>query len=275
MTFEELVKMIPDSVWEQAPVYGMKLFGALVLLIIGKILIGIVTRFASAAFTKSKKINDLLEKFLTNITNKVLWAILWLMVASQLGFEVAPFIAGLGVTGFIIGFAFQDTLSNFAAGLMLLANEPFQKNELVEIGGQLGTVLELNIMATSLATPDNRKIMMPNSKVWGSAIINFSSLGTRRVDLTIGVSYKADIDKTQEVIRKVLESNEKVLKDPSYTIEVVEMADSSVNLVVRPWSLSADYWDVYFSVSKEVKIALDANNIEIPFPQRVVHMVSA
>ena len=194
------------------------------------------------------------------------------MIAIQrFGIEIGPLVAGLGVTGFIVGFACQESLANLAAGIMIALNQPFQVGDLVEISGVTGFVDETNMMATKLHTPDNKRIVAPNGSIWGSTITNYSALDTRRVDLVMGVSYSSDIGKAKEVINSVLKANEMVLYNPEPTVEVVEMADSSVNLVVRPWCKTPDYWNVYFSVNHAAKEALDQAGIEIPFPQMDVH----
>ncbi|MBT4137414.1 MAG: mechanosensitive ion channel family protein, partial [Candidatus Latescibacteria bacterium] len=173
--------------------------------------------------------------------------------------------------GFILGFAFQESLGNLAAGLMLLLNAPFKVGDFVEAAGTAGVIQEMNLMATTLTTPDNKKILVPNNNIWGGNIVNYSALDTRRVDMTVGISYTANIGTAIGVIKKVIGSTELALKDPEAVVEVVAMADSSVNLVVRTWVNTADYWAVFFSLQRNIKESLDANNIEIPFPQMDVH----
>jgi small conductance mechanosensitive channel len=220
---------------------------------------------------KSGRVSELLESFIVNVTGKVLWVVVIMIAIQRFGIEIGPLIAGLGVTGFIIGFACQESLANLAAGIMIALNQPFQVGDLVELSGVTGFVDETNMMATTLHTPDNKKIVAPNGSVWGSTITNYTALDTRRVDLIMGVSYSSDIGKAKDVIHSALKGNELVLDNPESTVEVVEMADSSVNLVVRPWCKTADYWGVFFSVNRAVKEALDQAGIEIPFPQRDVH----
>ncbi|MCB2155197.1 mechanosensitive ion channel family protein [bacterium] len=255
--------------------FAVKLLAALLILLVGKIIIGIVISVLRKSLQKAGKFNDLQLAFLLNISSKALWIFVWVIVLAQLGIAVGPMIAGLGVAGFIFGFAFQDTLGNFAAGIMILLNDPFQPGHYVEVAGHAGVVKEVHLMATTLTTPDNKRITIPNGGIWGTSIVNYSAMDTRRVDMTVGISYSADIDKAQKIVRQVLDSNAQVLKDPAPTIEVVEMADSSVNLVVRPWVNTADYWAVFFATQKAVKQAFDAEDIEIPFPQVVVHKADA
>ncbi len=255
------------------PTFLMNILAVIVILLIAKVVIGIVRKLVTGALERSTKLNDMLKTFLVNIIGKVLWVVTWVLALENLGFDMAAVIAGLGVSGLILGFAFQDTLSNFAAGVMLIANDPFQAGDYVEAGGHAGTVKEVSIVATKLLTPDNKLIILPNKVVWGAPITNYSSTGTRRVDMAVGISYSADITKAKEVIMGILKADERVIADPAPMVEVVEMADSSINLVVRPWSKTADYWGLYFAMQQKIKEALDQAGIEIPFPQRVVHMV--
>ncbi len=243
----------------------------LVLLIVGAIVIKIMVKGMRIVLKKSGRINETLERFVTNVTSKVLWVILLMIALPRLGIDIAPLIAGLGVTGFIVGFAFQESLGNLAAGLMIILNAPFKVGDLVDVSGNLGNVKEINMMATTLATLDNKKVIIPNSKVWGEPIINYTAYEIRRVDMTAGISYSDDIGKGQAVINQVIESVDLVLKDPAHTVEMVEMADSSVNFVVRPWCKTEDYWTVYFAVMRGIKEEFDKAEIEIPFPQMDVH----
>lgn len=243
----------------------------LIILLIGKIVINAICKSLSISIKKSGRISELLETFIINVTSKVLWVIVIMLAIQKLGIAIGPLVAGLGVTGFIVGFACQESLSNLAAGIMIALNQPFQVGDYVEIAGTSGFVDETNMMATTLHTPDNKKIVVPNGKVWGSTITNYTALDTRRVDLVMGISYTADIGSARDVILSTLKENEMVLDDPVSTVEVVEMADSSVNLVVRPWCKTENYWNAYFSVNRAVKEALDKAGIEIPFPQMDVH----
>lgn len=249
------------------------LLAVIVILLIAKVVIGVVRKLVTGALERSTKLNDMLKTFLVNIIGKVLWVVTWVLALENLGLDMTAVIAGLGVSGLILGFAFQDTLSNFAAGVMLIANDPFQAGDYVEAGGHAGTVKEVSIVATKLLTPDNKLIILPNKIVWGAPVTNYSSTGTRRVDMAVGISYSADISKAKETIMGILKADERVLADPEPMVEVVEMADSSINLVVRPWSKTADYWGLFFAMQQKIKEALDQAGIEIPFPQRVVHMV--
>lgn len=245
---------------------------AIIILIIGKIVVGKIETALTASLKKSGKLSELLISFIVNVANKVMWLVVFMIALERVGVSVGPLIAGLGVTGFIIGFAFQETLGNLAAGFMIALNQPFKVGDVVDTGGVLGKIIEMNMMCVTLYTGDNKKITVPNNKIWGNPITNFSALDTRRVDMTVGVSYGADLTKTRDVLMETLKKNELILEEPAITIEVVEMADSSVNFVVRPWCKSADYWAVFWKSNKDMKEALDAADIEIPFPQMDIHL---
>lgn len=244
----------------------------LIILIVGSFVIKGICKSLRVSLKKTGRVSELLESFLVNITSKVLWVIVLMIAMQRLGISIGPLVAGLGVTGFVIGFACQESLSNLAAGVMIALNQPFQVGDFVEVsGGVAGTVDEINMMATTLHTPDNKKIVAPNAKVWGSTITNYTANDTRRVDLIAGISYTSDIGDAKDTIHDILKENAKVLNDPAPTVELVELADSSVNLVVRPWCKTSDYWDVYFSVNRSIKENFDQKGIEIPFPQMDIH----
>ena len=194
-----------------------------------------------------------------------------LVVLQRLGVNVGPLVAGLGVTGFILGFAFQETLGSFAAGMMIALNQPFKVGDYVVAGGVEGAVLELNMMATVFATADNKKVVVPNKVVWGSAITNFSALGKRRVDTKVAVDYGTDLKRAVEVAREALKSIPGVLADPPPAVAVASLDDSAVTINLRPWAACADYWAVYSAAQETVKKAFEANDIKIPFKQLVVH----
>lgn len=270
---ERAATVFTEFMVTEGTAFLIKLLACLIILLAAKIIIRATITLAKTGLSRVKSLNDLLQAFLINVLTKLLWAVAIIVILDTLGVPVGPLIAGLGVAGFIIGFAFQDTLSNFAAGLMILANNPFRVGDYVEVAGEGGTVRELNMMATTLTTPDNKRLTIPNKSVWGSAITNYSVMDTRRVEIKVGISYGSDIAKAKEVIRAVLDSDERILKDPAPVVEVVGLGDSSVDFVVRPWVNTADFWGVYFSNQQRIKEGLDAAGIEIPFPQRVVHMV--
>lgn len=243
----------------------------LIILLVGRIVVSVIKRVIHSALVKSGRVSEMLQKFLVDVAGKVVWVVVLMIALGQLGIDMAPLIAGLGVFGFVIGFAFQESLGNLAAGLMILINQPFNVGDFVEAAGHSGVVRELNLMSTTMTTGDNKKITIPNRAVWGASIVNYSALDTRRVDMTVGIGYGDDIGKAIEVIQGVLDGHAKVHKDPAPLIAVSELADSSVNLAVRPWTNTADYWGVYFDLTRQFKEKLDKASIEIPFPQMDVH----
>ena len=195
-----------------------------------------------------------------------------LLAISQLGISLGPLLAGLGIAGFIIGFALQDTLSNFASGIMILLYRPFDVGDVVDAGGVSGKVSHMSLVNTTFMTFDNQKLVVPNNSIWGSVITNVTAQRTRRVDLVFGISYGDDIDKAEKVLREVVEAYDAVLDDPKPMIKLHELADSSVNFIVRPWVKTDDYWDTYWDLTKAVKQRFDKEGISIPFPQRDVHV---
>ena len=194
------------------------------------------------------------------------------MGMGYLGVSVGPLVAALGAAGLAVALALQGTLSNFASGVMILLFRPFDEGDFVEIGGVSGSVKSLSLVSTELRTGDNKRVVVPNGTVWGETITNYSSTGTRRVDLVFGIGYGDDIGKAKKVLKKVVEDHDDVLDDPDPVIEVHELADSSVNFVCRPWVKSGDYWKVYWDLTREVKEKFDEAGISIPFPQMDVHV---
>lgn len=207
---EKFAEVVTLWVVENGATFLVKLLVSLLILLVARMIINTVLGLLRRSLEKSERLNALLQKFLVNISHKGLWIVAWLLILDNLGVSVGPLIAGVGVAGFILGFAFQDTLSNFAAGLLLLANNPFKVGDYVEVAGQGGTIKELNMMATTLTTPDNKRITIPNKSVWGQAIINYSTMDTRRVEIKVGISYGSDINLARETIAKVLDSDERI-----------------------------------------------------------------
>ena len=244
---------------------------AVLILVIGKWVARLISNVTSNIMKKSK-VDDTLRRFARNLIFSVIMVIVIIAAVGKLGVETASFVAIIGAAGLAIGFALQGSLSNLAAGVMLIVFRPFKADDFVEIASSIGTVKEIQMFNTILDSPDNIRKIIPNSQVIGGTIKNYTANNTRRVDLVVGVSYKADLQKTKEVIESVLNSNELILADPKPTIAVSELANSSVNFVIRPWCEPKNYWNVYFGVTEKVKIALDENNIQIPFPQRDVHI---
>jgi small conductance mechanosensitive channel len=209
---------------------------------------------------------------LVSLASGLVLIIGFLIALSQLGVEIGPMLTGLGIAGFVLGFALQDTLANFASGIMILAYRPFDVEDLIECaGGVFGKVSQMSLVSTTILTIDNQTLIVPNGKIWGDVITNVTAQRVRRVDLVFGIGYADDIPKTEKVLTSILEEHPKVLDDPEFVIKVFELGDSSVNFIVRPWVATDDYWDVHWDVTREVKMAFDREGISIPFPQRDVH----
>ena len=269
---QELLEQTLSWLTDKGLSFLVSLIAAAVILLIGSFVIKAIVAMISKMVVKSGKGNSLFASLVRNATSKVCWIILLVVVLEKLGVNVAPIIAGLGVTGFIFGFAFQETLGNFASGLMIALNEPFKVGDYVIVAGLEGTVLKVDLMATVLATADNKKIVIPNKSAWGSPITNFSALGRRRVDIKIGIDYGCDVSRAIKVALQTLPTVPGVLADPAPAVSVASLDDSAVTLNVRPWAEGADYWSVYNDVQVAVKAAFEKNDISIPFPQLTVHM---
>ena len=247
---------------------------ALAIFIIGKWIARKITNLIKKAMAKGN-MDETLISFLGNGVYMILMVCVVLAALDYLGVKTTGFIAILGAAGLAVGLALQGSLANFASGVLIIMFRPFKKGDAVDGGGVFGIVEEITILTTVMRTPDNKAIIIPNSQIMGGAITNFSTKPTRRVDLVIGCGYDDDLKKVRSVLENILESDERVLKDPAYTIGVSELGDSSVNFVVRPWVKAADYWDVYFHVHEEVFNRFGEEGISIPYPQSDVHLFPA
>jgi len=254
--------------------YGLKIVGAILILIIGRIVAGFAKKGVKKALTKSN-VDVALVSFFGHFVYIVIIVFAVLAALAKFGVQTASFVAILGAAGFAAGFALQGSLSNFAAGVMLLAFRPFKVGDYVDAGGTAGTVKEIQLFTTILATPDNVKVIAPNGAVFGSTIKNFSGYDTRRVDLVIGIAYDSPIQKAKEIMEGIIKNDARTMDDPPMQIAVAELADSSVNFVVRMWVKKEDYWAVKFDTTHAIKDAFDQAGIEIPFPQRVIHQAQA
>ena len=217
-------------------------------------------------------ISSLAKDFFIKTTSRLVLLIGFIIALAQLGVEVAPLLAGLGIAGFIVGFALQDTLSNFASGLMILVYRPFDVGDAIEAAGVTGKVNQMNLVSTMILTFDNQMLILPNKQVWGGIIRNITNQDQRRVDMTFGIGYSDDIPKAEKVLASIVASHEKVLKNPEPVVRLHTLGESSVDFVVRPWSKTEDYWEVYWDITREVKRRFDEEGISIPFPQRDVHI---
>jgi len=251
--------------------YAPKVLLAIITLVIGLWLIKIVTKITKKSMEKTKTDKTLIP-FITNLISWGLKVLLLISVASMVGIATTSFIAVLGAAGLAVGLALQGSLANFAGGVLILIFKPYNMGDLIEVQGHLGVVKEVQIFNTILLSPSNKRIIIPNGAVSNGSIVNYSAEGVLRVDLVIGIAYESDIPKAKEVLYKVMSDHEHVLNDPQSTVAVSELADSSVNLVVRPWCKASDYWQVYFDITERAKANLEANGITIPFPQRDVHL---
>ena len=216
--------------------------------------------------------SQLLQRMIVSTTRSVILILGILIGLSQLGISIGPLLAGLGIAGFIVGFALQDSLSNFASGLMILIYRPFDVGDIVDVNGAFGRVRHMSLVNTTIHTFDNQSVIVPNNQIWQNAIKNLTGQDTRRVDMTFGISYGDDIEKAERVLRQIVASNENVLAEPEPLIHLHELGDSSVNFIVRPWVKTDDYWETYWAITRAVKMRFDAEGISIPFPQRDVHL---
>ena len=246
--------------------YGLRIVAALVILLAGAVAIKIAGKALGKLLEKTR-LGDksLVAKFLVSVAVKVAWAFLLVIVLDKLGVDVAPIIAGLGVTGFVIGFACQESLGSFAAGLMIAFNKPFKVGDFVSVAGFDGSITALDMMAVTLATPDNRKITIPNKSAWGQPIVNFTALDKRRVDISIGIAYGADISLAKKTALGALAAVPGVLADPAPMAEVKSLDDSAIALTVRAWAKTADYWTVYFGLNETIYQTLKEKGYMFPF----------
>lgn len=252
--------------------YTPRVLMALLTLWIGLRLIKWVGRLAQKVFEK-RNVDETLRRFLSNLIGWVLKVLLFVSVFQMLGVATTSFVAIIGAAGLAIGLALQGTLANFAGGVLILLFKPYKQGDLVEAQGALGVVKEIQIFVTVLLSPENKTVIVPNGAMANGNITNYTAEGKIRVDMIVGVAYDADLRKAKDVLAGVLNSDPRVLQDPAPTVGVAELADSSVNLVVRPWCDPAVYWDVTFDTLENCKNALDDANIVIPFPQRDVHII--
>lgn len=254
--------------------YGLDVIGAIVILIVGWWLAGRVSALVRKALSRSKHVDATLEGFFASLVRYAIIIFTIIAVLNQFGVQTTSFIAVLGAAGLAIGLALQGTLSNIAAGVMLLIFRPFQVGDFIDGGGVTGTVKSISLFITEMATPDNVKIIVPNADLWGTAIKNFSANPKRRVDFVFGIGYSDDINKASKEILAIVGKDERVDAEPAPMCVVGNLGDSSVDLTVRVWCNAADYWGIKFDTTKAVKERFDKVGISIPFPQRDVHMIA-
>lgn len=251
--------------------YGINLLGALLIFVLGRLLCSVVKSMVVRMMAKSK-VDPTVINFVGNITYWATYCYVIISALSQLGLQTGSIVAIFGAAGLAIGLALQGSLSNFAAGVMIIIFKPFKVGDAIEAGGVMGKVTEVQIFNTVITTPDNRVIFVPNSGITGGNITNMNVNGTRRLDITFGVSYDDDIDAVKTMIQEVVAADERVLSEPEPTIAVSALADSSVNFVVRPWAKSSDLWPLTFALQENLKKEADKRGFTIPYPQQDVHM---
>jgi len=254
--------------------FGIKLIAAIAIFLIGRIIARLVTT-GIRKFMVSQKVDKILESFVGNLVYWAVMAFVVIAAINQIGVQTTSLIAIMGAAGLAIGLALQGSLANFAAGVLIVLFRPYRVGDWVEAAGVAGSVVKVQILTTILKTGDNKQIVIPNGQIMGSIITNYSANDTRRVDLLIGISYDDDIDKARDTIQQLVDADDRILKDPACLIAVAELADSSVNLAVRPWANTADYWAVKFELTEAIKKRFDQNDITIPFPQQDVHLIQS
>lgn len=263
-----------DVVIAALATYGLNVIGAFAIIVFGLVAAGWARKAVERTFSRSKRADPTLTRFFGSLVKYAVIAFVVIAALQQFGVEATSLVAVFGAAGLAIGLALQGTLSNVAAGVMLLMFRPFKIGDFVDIGGKTGTVKEIGLFTTEMATGDNVKIIMPNGQIWGQAISNFSANPTRRVDLMMGIDYGDNIDTAMATINRVIGEETRALTDPESVVAVAELADSSVNIVVRVWVNASDYWGVRWDLTKKLKEQLEADGISIPFPQQVVHHIN-
>ena len=251
--------------------FGISLFIALTILIIGRQVVKILIKVISAALERSNT-EDTVRIFVTNLLNTLLMIVVFIAAINQLGIQTTSIIAVLGAAGLAIGLALQGSLSNFAAGILIVIYRPYKVGDYIQADNHLGTVDDIQIFSTVLKTPDNKLVIVPNGSIMNGSIVNFSNQNKRRVDIVASCSYEDDIDKVKSVLADILSKDDRILNEPKPRIAVSELADSSVNFIVRPWVKNSDYIDVYYSLLEEIKKRFDQEGIAIPYPQTDVHI---
>jgi len=260
-----------DKIYEYIATYGLNVLAAALIFFIGKWLARILTNLLEKMMQKTN-LDATLVSFVKHISYIGLLVFVVIAALGKLGVQTTSFIAVIGAAGLAVGLALQGSLANFAAGVLLIIFKPFKVGDFIEGGGSLGTVKEVQIFNTIISTPDNRKVIIPNAKVTGDNITNFSAIDNRRVDLVFGISYSDDIKKAKEVLMGMIKGDERVLPEPEPVVAVSELGDSSVNLVCRPWVKPENSWGVYFETLEKGKMELEAAGMTIPFPQTDVHL---
>lgn len=245
----------------------------LLMVLVGKLLIVWLSRILKRSLSRAKKINDLMARFILQLVNIVSWIFLIIAFLQHMGLNMGPVLAGLGITGVILGFAFQETIGNLLSGVMIVINAPFRIGDYIEAGAFSGTVTDMDMICVILSTPDNKKITMSNKLVWSNPIVNYSNIERRRVELSVSVAYGTDLQVVRDVVWKMLNSYSEILPEPAPVVEVNKLNTSSVDFVVRPWTKPVDYWKVYWRFNGEILGKLTEVGVSVPFSQLDVHII--
>jgi len=267
----EKSSQLMDSGIELLMIYGPKILAAIAIFIVGKMVAKWIKRLVNRVMSKGN-VDPLIIGFTSSIAYMAMMAFVIMATLGQVGIQTTSFIAILGAAGLAIGLALQGSLANFAAGFLLIIFRPFKIGDFIEAAGVTGKVNDIQIFTTTLTTGDNKTIIIPNAKLGGDNITNYSAQATRRVDMTVGVSYDADLKEVRNILEDIVAKDERILKNPAHLIAVGELADNSVNFFVRVWVKSEDYWGVNFATNETVKLRMDDAGIGIPYPQRDVHL---
>jgi len=254
--------------------WGINIVMAIAIFIIGKFIVKVLTNVARKLMNTAK-VDTILIDFIGSIVKSILMLFVIIAALDQLGVDTTSLIALIGAAGLAIGLALQGSLQNLASGVMLIVFRPFNDGDFIDAAGVTGVVEKIGIFTTTMRSGDNREIIVPNGALFDGTITNFSKRETRRIDMVFGIGYDDDLKKAKEILNRLIEEDERILKDPAPLVAVAELADSSVNFNVRPWARTADYWSVYFDFHEKVKLAFDAEGISIPYPQMDVHQHAA
>lgn len=260
-----------QRIWELVTLYGLKVLAAVAILLLGRWIAKFIQGLIEKLMQK-KSVDTTLVSFVGDLIYFVLLTFVVLAALNQIGIQTTSFVAIIGAAGLAVGLALQGSLANFAAGILMIIFRPFKVGDYIEGAGVAGKVVLIQVFTTQLLTPDNKTIIVPNAKLTGDNIVNYSTQGTRRIDLVFGIGYGDDIDKARNIITATLAEDARILPDPAPKVAVAELADSSVNFIVRPWTTTDDYWDVRFGLVEKIKKRFDAQGITIPYPQRDVHI---
>ncbi len=276
LSFSSIIEFLKQNGIDSTTVvtFGKNVVIALVIFYVGRVVINVIVR-GLRGMMQRQEVDKTLETFVCNLVRIVLLVVVVIAAIGALGVQTTSLIAIFGAAGLAVGLALQGSLSNFAAGVLIVLFRPYRVGDYIEAAGIAGTVEQVQILTTVLATPDNKQIIVPNSQVMNSVITNYSAKDKRRVDMVVGVSYSDDLDKVRAILEELVAADDRILDDPPHKIAVQALADSSVNFVVRPWVRTSDYWGVWFDLTEAIKKRFDKEGVSIPFPQQDVHLHKA